>query len=162
MLVRRFAAVFASVALVLGTTACSLGATVSSLQPYSPSDGQQVTLDAIKARNFIYLVAESGNGYLIGSIVNSSATAGVVKLQYVNPESKEKTDFFFDVEAGAKLDFGYNGSPAIEVPVVERPGQTAQFYVLESDTLSGSMRVPVLDGTLSEYRMLLEMLEAAN
>jgi hypothetical protein len=47
----------------------------------------------------------------------------------------------------------------IDVPVVEVPGQTAKFYLLESDTINGSMQVPVLDGTLSEYRDLIEQLE---
>jgi hypothetical protein len=84
-----------------------------------------------------------------------------VKLQYLNPNTNERTDYFFDVPAGSKIDFGYNGNPAVEVPVVEKPGQTAKFYLLESDSISGTIRVPVLDGTLAEYRMLLEQLEAA-
>jgi hypothetical protein len=32
--------------------------------------------------------------------------------------------------------------------------------LLESDSISGIIQVPVLDGTLAEYRMLLEQLEA--
>jgi hypothetical protein len=58
------------------------------------------------------------------------------------------------------LDFGYNGNPAVELPVVETPGQTAKFFLLESDSISGTIQVPVLDGTLAEYRLLLEQLEA--
>jgi hypothetical protein len=118
-----------------------------------------VDLESIKARNFIYLVSESGQGFLIGSLVNSAAEARVVKIQYVDPNTQAKTDYFVEVEAGAKLDFGYNGNPAISVPVVEVPGQTALFYFLESDTVNAEMKVPVLDGTLSEYRALIEILE---
>jgi hypothetical protein len=83
-----------------------------------------------------------------------------VKLQYVDPNTDERTDYIFDVPAGSKLDFGYNGNPAVELPVVETPGQTAKFFLLESDSISGTLQVPVLDGTLAEYRMLLEQLEA--
>jgi hypothetical protein len=32
--------------------------------------------------------------------------------------------------------------------------------LLESDSISGTIQVPVLDGTLSEYQLLLEQLEA--
>jgi hypothetical protein len=48
----------------------------------------------------------------------------------------------------------------VELPIVETPGQTAKFYLVESESISGLIQVPVLDGTLAEYRMLLEQLEA--
>jgi len=161
LFLRSITATLMLAALTLGTSACSITGNVASLQPYSPSDGQQVDLDAVKARNFIYLVSDSGNGFLIGSMVNSSNEDRVVKLQYINSSTQERSDYFFEVPAGSKIDFGYNGSAAIQVPVIERAGQTAQFFLLESDTVNGSMRVPVLDGTLAEYRSLLEQLEAA-
>jgi hypothetical protein len=159
LFVRRLAATALLVALSLTTSACSISGNVASLQPYSPSDGQQVDLDQIKARNFMYLVAESGNGYLVGSLVSSAKEDKVIKIQYVDPNNQSKTDYFVEVPAGQKIDFGYNGNPAITLPVLERPGQTAQFYFLESDTVNASMKVPVLDGTLVEYRSLLELLE---
>lgn len=111
------------------------------------------------ARNFMYLVAESGNGYLIGSLVSQATVDKVIKIQYVDPNTQAKTDYFVEIPAGQKVDFGYNGNSAITLPVVERPGQTAKFYFLESETINASMRVPVLDGTLMEYRLLLEALE---
>jgi hypothetical protein len=84
----------------------------------------------------------------------------MIKIQYVDPNNQAKTDYFVEVPAGQKMDFGYNGNPAIILPVVERPGQTAQLYFLESETVNASMKVPVLDGTLAEYRSLLELLES--
>jgi hypothetical protein len=146
--------------MTLGLSACSLSGNVASLDPYSPSDGQQIDLESVKARNLIYLVGDSGRGFLIGSLVSTSTTDMQVKLQYVDPATDERTDYFFDVPAGSKVDFGYNGNPAVELPVVELPGQTAKFYLLESESISGIIQVPVLDGTLAEYQMLLEQLEA--
>ena len=160
MLVRRITIALAAAAMTLGLSACSLTGNVASLDPYSPSDGQQVDLESVKARNLIYLVGESGRGFLIGSLVSSATSDIEVKLQYVNPATDERTDYFFDVPAGAKIDFGYNGNPAVELPVVETPGQTARFYLIESDSVSGLIQVPVLDGTLAEYKILLEQLEA--
>ena len=160
MFVRRLAATALIVALSLTTSACSISGDVASLQPYSPSDGQQVDLDQILARNYMYLVADSGNGYLVGSIVSQATEDQVIKIQYVDPNTQAKTDYFLEIPAGQKVDFGYNGNPAILLPVVEGPGQTAKFYFLESDTVNAIMRVPVLDGTLEEYRLLLEILES--
>ena len=160
MLVRRITIALAATAMTLGLSACSLTGNVSSLDPYSPSDGQQIDLESVKARNFIYLVGDSGRGFLIGSLVSTSPTDMRVKLQYVDPDTNERTDVFFDVPAGSKIDFGYNGNPALELPVVEVPGQTAKFFLLESESISGIIQVPVLDGTLAEYQMLLEQLEA--
>lgn len=159
MFVRRLATVAVLATLTMTTSACSITGNVASLQPYAPSDGQQVNLEGVKARNFMYLVSESGQGFLIGSLVSVAQEPRVVKIQYVDPNSQAKTDYFVEVPAGAKLDFGYNGNPAIQMPVVERPGQTALFYFLESDTVNAQMKVPVLDGTLSEYEALLTLLE---
>ena len=159
LFVRRLAATALIATLALSTSACSLSGNVASLQPYAPSDGQQVDLESVKARNFMYLVSESGQGFLIGSLVNSASEARVVKIQYVDPNSQAKTDYFVEVAAGAKLDFGYNGNPAISMPVVEVPGQTALFYFLESDTVNAQMKVPVLDGTLATYKSLIQLLE---
>jgi hypothetical protein len=160
LFVRSLAATALLVALSLTTSACSISGNVASLQPYSPSDGQQVDLDQIKARNFMYLVAESGNGYLVGSLVSVASEDKVIKIQYVDPNTQAKTDYFVEVPAGQKIDIGYNGNPAISAPVVEVPGQTAQFFFLESDTVNASMKVPILDGTLAEYRSILELLES--
>ena len=160
MLVRRITVILAATAMTLSLSACSLSGNVASLDPYSPSDGQQIDLESVKARNLIYLVSDSGRGFLIGSLVSTGTKDLKVKLQYVDPATDERTDFFFDVPAGSKVDFGYNGNPAVELPIIETPGQTAKFFLIESESISGIIQVPVLDGTLAEYRMLLEQLEA--
>ncbi len=159
MLARKFATGIAVIALSLSLTGCSFTGNVASLQPYTPGDGQQVDLESVKARNFMYLVSDSGRGFLIGSLVSASTEDVTVKLQYINEDTSERSDFFFDVPAGSKIDFGFNGNLPIDVPVIEVPGQTAKFYLLESDKINGSMQVPVLDGTLSEYRELIKQLE---
>ena len=160
MLVRRITVILAATAMTLSLSACSLSGNVASLDPYSPSDGQQIDLESVKARNLIYLVSDSGRGFLIGSLVSTGTKDLKVKLQYVDPATDERTDYFFDVPAGSKVDFGYNGNPAVELPIIETPGQTAKFFLTESESISGIIQVPVLDGTLAEYRMLLEQLEA--
>jgi hypothetical protein len=148
-------------AIALGTAGCSFSRDVASLNMYSPSDGQQTNLDFVKARNMMILVAEDGTSYLIGSLVSTNPEPEVIKIQYISPETKLRSDAYFEIPALSKLDLGYNGNPAVNLPIVEVPGQTAKLYILESDLVSSSLQVPVLDGTLSEYRMVLEQLQLA-
>jgi hypothetical protein len=148
-------------AIALGTAGCSFSRDVASLNMYSPSDGQQTDLEFVKARNMIFLTAEDGSTYLIGSIVSLNTEPEVIKIQYINPETQERSDAYFEIPSQSKLDLGYNGNPAVKLPIIEVPGQTALLYILESDLVSSSIQVPVLDGTLSEYRMILDQLQLA-
>ena len=161
MFARKVSAALIFGAIALGTAGCSFSSTISSLQMYSPSDGQQTDLEFVKARNMMFLVAEDGTSYLIGSLVSSNPEAEVIKMQYINPETKVRSDAYFEIPAQSKLDLGYNGNPAAQLPIIEVPGQTALLYILESDLVSSSLQVPVLDGSLSEYKMVLEQLQAA-
>ncbi|MFM7013926.1 MAG: hypothetical protein ACKOXT_02900 [Actinomycetota bacterium] len=158
MLVRRLATSLAVASLALSLSACSITSNVASLQMYAPSDGQQLDLESTKARNFMYLVSETGSGFLIGSLVNSSNRDRMVKVQYPNPETGETSEVVVELRANSKVDFGYNGNAALPIEVAGNPGQTALIYVLESDSVSAGMQVPILDGTLAEYRMLLDQL----
>jgi hypothetical protein len=53
-----------SVAVLLGTTGCSLSGDVASMQQYTPSDGSQIDIGNVKLRNFIYLTDGINGGNL--------------------------------------------------------------------------------------------------
>ncbi len=160
MFARSVSAALVFGAIALGTAGCSFASEVASRNLYSPSDGQQVDLESIKARNFMYLVAEDGRGYLIGSLVSISSEPQDVKIQYVDPQTGARSETnIYQIPAQGKFDFGYNGSPAVRLPIIEVPGQTALLYLLESDLVNSSIEVPVLDGSLSEYKMVLDQLQ---
>lgn len=152
-------------AVLLGATGCSLESNVASLTPYAPSDGVQVNLDDIKLRNFIFLVSPE-HGALIGSVVNSGKYDQTVLIQYRDAETDETKTISVAVEAGAKVDFGFNEQPALEISPEKENGDSAvagglvQVYASLTGGEAQTLEVPVLDGTLPEYADVINDLAA--
>ena len=140
----------------LSLAGCSLSGTVSSLQPYAPSDGVQVDAQSLKARNVLIIQGESGRAVLIGSFVNSSQEDLMASVQ-TKDASGQDIRVEFAVKAGTKFDLGYNGTEPISFKLDGTPGQVHEVAV------SGGgdpfvLDVPVMDGSLEEYRPYAEAL----
>lgn len=140
----------------LSLAGCSLSGTVSSLQPYAPSDGVQVDAQSLKARNVLIIQGDSGRAVLIGSFVNSSQEDLMASVQ-TKDASGQDIRVEFAVKAGTKFDLGYNGTEPIAFKLDGTPGQVHEVAV------SGGgdpfvLDVPVMDGSLEEYRAYAEAL----
>lgn len=140
----------------LSLAGCSLSGTVSSLQPYAPSDGVQVDAQSLKARNVLIIQGESGRAVLIGSFVNSSQEDLMASVQ-TKDASGQDIRVEFSVKAETKFDLGYNGTEPITFKLDGTPGQVHEVAV------SGGgdpfvLDVPVMDGSLEEYRAYAEAL----
>jgi len=140
----------------LSLAGCSLSGTVSSLQPYAPSDGVQVDAQSLKARNVLIIQGDSGRAVLIGSFVNSSQDDLVASVQTKDAAGQD-IRVEFAVKAGTKFDLGYNGTEPITFKLDGTPGQVHEVAV------SGGgdpfvLDVPVMDGSLEEYRAFAEAL----
>jgi hypothetical protein len=157
MAIRKFAAVAIAATLVFGTAGCTFTSPVATRQAYSPSDGGQVDLETVKARNFIYL-SNGTQAALFGSLVNSGLQDAEVHLQYTDATLNEKKDVHFVVKAGKKLDIGYNGEAALGIDLNKTPGSIVSIFVGQDSATGKEIRVPVLDGTLSEYAPLVATL----
>ena len=186
MVVRKFVtAVAVSVALVLGTTGCSLTHNVPTLQSYSPSDGAEAVVDGVKALNVIYLTqtntpkdswAGTEVGGIIGSFVNTTNQPVQIRLQFTEDASNatdvissQKREWVSEVIApGAKYDLGYNENPALAAILlkadgkVAAPGSLVNIWLAVNDGAGVELRVPALDGTLEQYSALVQNLDAAN
>lgn len=179
MVVRKFVTALAvSTALVLGTAGCSLTNNVASMQPYAPSDGTQITVDGVKGLNMIYLTkrTESANeleaGALIGSFVNGTDKPVQLRIQYDVDASKaidvisiQKQDWSSEVIApGEKYDIGYNESPAVSgiaiggKGVPAKPGDIISIFIAVNDGPGVELKVPALDGSLEQYKPLVDNL----
>lgn len=161
MNLRKFATVTIAASLMLGTTGCTFMSPIASRIEYAPSDGSQVTLKTVDARNFIYLSDGKGNAGLIGSLVNRSLTSTNVKLQFTDATSGEKKEAFFTLLPSQKLDFGYNGASALDFDLGGKPGEVVTVFVIAGDEAGRAMNVPVLDGTLSEYSEIFKSVGAS-
>lgn len=140
----------------LSLAGCSLSGNVESLKPYAPSDGVQVDAQSLKARNVLLIQGESGRAVLIGSFVNSSQDDLMASVQ-TKDSSGQDIRVEFAVKAGTKFDLGYNGTEPITFQLDGNPGQVHEVAV------SGGgdpfvLNVPVMDGSLLEYREYAESL----
>lgn len=148
---RKFAAITAAAALVIGLSGCSLNREIASLEVYAPSDGSQVDLIDARVRNLLIVQRTDGQSVLLGTLVNSSVLNSTsVELQLVD-SSGERITLDYNLEPASKYDIGYNGGEEVLVQLAEAPGDLVSVFVTEGD-LPKTMLVPVLDGTLEEYR----------
>jgi hypothetical protein len=136
---------------------CSLQRYVPSLDPYAPSDGTQLDIEDLKARNLMFVKGKSGNAILLGSFVNSGRSDITAQLQTKDKDGND-VRYSFLVGAGKKLDLGFNEGSEIVLPIGVLPGSMYSIYIAgNSDPVE--MLVPVLDGTLEEYRKFASQLD---
>lgn len=151
---KKLLAAVAAVLTIFALTGCSLSREVASLDPYSPSDGVQIDLPEIKARNVLFVSDGKGNAVLIGSFIN--ATGETVNAQLETMDSNgEVVITEVTIEGGSKFDLGYNGTEGKELTLTELPGSMHPVYLRVSGDPS-QMLVPILDGTLEEYRPFID------
>jgi hypothetical protein len=151
---KKFIALIAAIATVFALAGCSLSREVASLDPYAPSDGVQIDTDELKARNVMFVVDEEGNAVLIGSFINPGQSAVSATLETMDSNGTvimtEMT-----VDAGAKFDLGYNGTEGKYLYLTETPGSMHPVYMRVTGDPT-RMLVPILDGSLEEYRGFID------
>lgn len=143
-------------ALLLGTTGCGFTQQVESLKMYTPSDGSQIDLGDLKARNFVYLVGSTKN-LLVGSLINSGLTAATVKISYLDASGKTVTQSY-ELASDEKVDLGYNGQPGIAMDLEAAPGSMISIYVETATSGSTELLVPALNGDLAEWAEIVNSL----
>lgn len=140
----------------LSLAGCSLSNNVASLDPYAPSDGVLVDTNNLKARNLLLIQGESGKAVLIGSFVNSKAQDVTATLQTQDVDGND-VRVEFNVPAEQKFDIGYNGTEGITLQLNAEPGSMHEVYLNDGSDPIGIL-VPVVDGSLEEYRPYAESL----
>jgi hypothetical protein len=150
---KLFAAVAAFLT-IFALTGCSLSREVASLDPYSPSDGVQIDLPGLKARNVLFISDGKSNAVLIGSFINTTEETINAQLETTD-SSGEVVITELRISAGSKFDLGYNGTEGKELNLAEQPGSMHSVYLRVSGNPS-QILVPILDGTLEEYRNFID------
>jgi len=163
---RKALVVLALGAAVLGgTTGCSFSSNIQSIKPYTPSDGFQANYPEhhLKVRNVLY-VTIGDQSTLIGSIINTGKNPASIAIRYIDGVTGQITEKdIATITGGKKYDIGFNGAPNLDItlPGVAGGLTEVQFLVdgAEIKDVDGNVQrltVPVVDGTLAEYRALLE------
>lgn len=154
----RRALIASSLALLtaLGTTGCNLASPVASLEMYAPSDGAQADLGNVKARNLIYFVDNKGNYGFFGAFVNSGSSAETFNIGF-NTADGERVFQQYSVAGLDVVNIGYQNQPPLKIKLAANAGDIVEV-LLQSDSGSVRINVPVLDDTLPEYKELVESL----
>ena len=151
---RKLVTLAATLITLFALTGCSLNSEVESLRPYAPSDGVQADVDSLKSRNVMFIRNDNGQAVLIGSFINSSQNELMASIETLDANG-DSVKFDFSIEPGGKYDLGYNGNPGVTLEIDDIAGSMRNVFLTAEGDPFGKL-VPVLDGTLEEYRSFVE------
>lgn len=143
---RSIAAVGLAAAALLGATGCSAINPQATTIDYAPSDGIVETVGDAEVRNLLLVSGErDAEGRYIGSVANSSEEPIEVSLTVNGTTTR------VSVPGGEVLSLETSENEHVIPSTGTFPGGMAQGTI-EVDGESQDVKIPVLDGTLPEYR----------
>lgn len=149
----RFVALAAATTVAL--SGCTFTAEIANLQPYDPSDGVSLDLEGVALRNVLLITDDGGEANLVVGVENTTGDDIELVVQYGDPEARV-TEV---VTLPALPELSQIGSdPVNQVIVVDEAivaGDLFPVYFQYGDQQGGVIEVPVLDGTLPEYELLV-------
>jgi hypothetical protein len=156
---RRIASSLALAAvLAVGATGCGLAAPQGTTQDYAPSDGIDVNVGTLKVRNLLLIADETGENFnVVFTGVNDGEAPGLLRVVFVSEEASSEASADFLLEPGLTMFGDPNGATAptlVTIPNL-KPGATIDAYFEVAGGGEVQRQVPVLDGTLAEYRDLV-------
>lgn len=137
----------AAVLAVLGATGCSATSLQATTIQYSASDGIVERVGPVLLRNVLIITSDEGEpGTLLGTLFNESDSTVQVTIDGENENSQ------ITIPAGEKYVFEDEVDDEGTLQgISEIPGSLVDLeFTVNSE--SETFRVPVLDGTLEEYR----------
>lgn len=154
MKIRIASSLALAAALALGVTGCSLIAPQGTLEPYAPSDGIDVSVEGVHVRNILLIADESGENFnVVFSAVNRTGAPQDLSISFVG-EGSQQARAEFTVPEGSTRFGNPDGDEApvlVSIPDL-KPGATVTAYFQAPGASEVERAVPVLDGTLAEYR----------
>ncbi len=154
MKTRIASTVAVAAAIVLGATGCSLVAPIATATPYGPSDGVNVDAGPVDVRNIMLVADESGDNFnVVFGAVNRSGEPQDLTITFMGSGSQQASADF-EVPTGNTL---FGDPEGEETPVLVsidglEVGATIEAYFQVAGAAEVPYKVPVLDGTLEEYR----------
>lgn len=134
------------VGLGLVLSACS---PVTTDKPYAASDGVRAQAGTMTVENLMIVTAGEGQpGRLLGGATNSGIDAGILTLATAD------TTLSLDVpiQPRSTVNFFADGTATFFESVPVAPGSNLPMTITDPEGVSTAVAVPVLDGTLPEYR----------
>ncbi|WP_285725436.1 hypothetical protein [Psychromicrobium xiongbiense] len=133
---------------VLGVSACGYIAPQQTTHQYSPSDGVRATFNNVEVSNLLIVTKAAGKeGRLLGAVYNNTASTVTVTFNGSNGAQTQVT-----VKPGVPFYLNAESDAALLSTVASAPGALETVKISSSGGGSTELKVPVLDGTLQEYR----------
>ena len=152
---RFFAPLVLATAVITGTTGCTLSAEIATMQEYDPSDGVGADIGDLALRNILLISNDAGEANLVMTVVNTSGEDITLNVQFDDgaarvteslelPAVPERTRVGDDPSAGILV-----SGPELVI------GGLFPVYFEYGSVPGELVFVPVLDGTLPEYELLV-------
>ena len=134
---------------------CTFTAEIANLEPYDPSDGVGTTLDDVAIRNVLLVTSDGGEANLVMTVVNESGEDTELVVQFGEGEERQTATLVLPAQpeltqVGTSLD---NQLIVDDENLIA--GALFPVYFQHGDAQGEQLNVPVLDGTLAEYELLV-------
>lgn len=144
------------VALALALSGCSLTAQITTDKPYAASDGVGGTVDGVVVQNFLLITSGAGeSAALVGSLYNDTDAPVTVAV------TVESDTASFTIPSMSTVNLGLaDGDEELITTSTVAPGLNSQVKIAVGKGASTTKPLPVLDGTLPQYKVILDELQA--
>jgi len=134
---------------------CTFTAEIANLEPYDPSDGVGATLDDVTIRNAMLITSDGGEANLVMTVINESGEDTELVVQFGEGESRQTATLVLPAQpeltqVGTSLD---NQLVVEDADLIA--GALFPVYFQHGVVQGEQLNVPVLDGTLPEYELLV-------
>jgi hypothetical protein len=126
--------------------------------PYAASDGTGGSVDGVVAQNMLLITSGAGDkAALVGSFYNATGAPVAVEL------TVEKANASFTIPSKSTVNVGLAaGETELITTSTIAPGLTSHITISVDKTAASTKPLPVMDGTLPEYKGLLTALQATS
>jgi len=152
---RFFVPLALAAAVITGTTGCTLSAEIATMKEYDPSDGVGTNVGDLALRNILLIANDRGEANLVMTVVNPSGEPVNLNVQFGTGEERI-TQTFRISDVPARTRFGDNPAEGLLVSGPDLVlGGLFPLYFEYGDFPGELVFVPVLDGSLAEYELLV-------
>jgi hypothetical protein len=153
---RRLFAPFAlALTLVMGVSACTLSANIATTKVYDPSDGVGADVGDLALRNIMLIINDSGTANLVMTVVNRGGEDVVLRVQYKDGAT-ETNDTISLPGFPALTRIGDDPGEGLLLRGTDVvAGGLTPVYFQYADIPGVLVLIPVLDGALGEYELLV-------
>jgi hypothetical protein len=152
---RFFAPLALAAALVTGTTGCTLSAEIATMKEYDPSDGVSADMGDLALRNILLISNDEGDANLVMTVVNTGGEDVTLNLQFDDGRQRVTSSLEIPgVPQRTRIGDDPNEGVIVSGPELVLGGLFPIYF--EYGIYPGELvLVPVLDGTLPEYELLV-------